>query len=691
MKRRKFIKSGLAASSSPLLITACQKQANKTNKEKDLIKGFIFSDAHIGWKGKDQPSRNEQSDAIQVIKSNFPDLNLVFDTGDIHHGNLVESDRRSARDFWLSEMAGAFPQALFHYVPGNHELGRGISDAEITASALGSVVLRPYYSFDYKGIHFISLPQLQNTILISKESLNWLEQDLIENQNKTTLVFSHNSIEGTTFTNNETAYRVTVNSDAVLEVLNKFNNVMAWFHGHNHQYEIVKKNQRLYVSNGRIGGFNPPKQWGNFGQDNLGGVYFEISEIGLVVRCFSATNNAFFDELESLQLSNKIIKKTSFNPKGVFNYYWGHGMVHGNMVQKFYNHYLTKQRTQASIYLNQSKTLNTNPNFIFDTSYNFAGGIRNKIIGYQVLPRRVKFIKVKDGVKLIIGDINEINIHFPIEKYKREKYLNRSGYYRCGLGDRYSLAIDLDKQSEIEVKIKVLDKNHQKCYESKLWMKTQRKGKLSQIQFEIPQKLNTPAADNKLYLFIQLKVRSADKEVIVKSIDLTPLSSAANRDHLLGLEIDGQSFTELNKRELLKIMKKEGVIEAKGQGHPVTVYLKTPSIDWQIRNAIGRITENGFAIDKLRHGFMNKSQVIITPTTALKKYVNELCGITKCQVDYHKNKIEISGIVFQTGTKAKVVVVSDHFPKAITGAQFELKSINRLELSVTSSQISIEY
>ena len=239
MKRRHFIKTSIAFASAPLLLTHCQESAHNLNNGK--IKAFIFSDAHLGWSGNDQPSKETQKNTINTIKNYFGHLDLVFDTGDIHHGNLPEKRRIEARDFWLTHMAGQFPNSLFHYIPGNHELGSGRRDAELTAAQVGSFSFRPYYSFDYKGIHFISLPQLQDTILISQEALNWLKLDLEINKDKTSLIFSHNSLSETTFNNSATGYRVTVNSDQVYNIINKHGNVLAWFHGHNHQYEIVKK------------------------------------------------------------------------------------------------------------------------------------------------------------------------------------------------------------------------------------------------------------------------------------------------------------------------------------------------------------------------------------------------------------------------------------------------------------------
>src|SRR5690606_30865641 len=143
MKRRKFIQTTIATVAAPLILTNCQdRTTNFLNKK---IKGFIFSDAHIGYNGKDQPSKKAQQNAIESIVNNFGELDLVFDTGDIHHGNIPEKMRIQARDFWLTEMAGKFPSALFHYIPGNHELGSGLKDAELTACQLGSFALRPYY------------------------------------------------------------------------------------------------------------------------------------------------------------------------------------------------------------------------------------------------------------------------------------------------------------------------------------------------------------------------------------------------------------------------------------------------------------------------------------------------------------------------------------------------------------------
>ena len=163
-------------------------------EDKESLKGFIVSDAHVGWENEQQPSVEKQKEMIDQIRRKFPDLDVFIDTGDAHHNG---KDRDKERGEWTDMILGQDWPIPFFYVPGNHEIAHANDrDSEFTCAVLGSHEARPYYSFDIQGIHFVSVPELIRAVYVPKELLEWLRLDLELNKDKTTILLSHNSLIG---------------------------------------------------------------------------------------------------------------------------------------------------------------------------------------------------------------------------------------------------------------------------------------------------------------------------------------------------------------------------------------------------------------------------------------------------------------------------------------------------------------
>ena len=220
-----------------------------------VLRGFIVSDAHFGWVDPRQPSVAVQIAAMSNIMTRFPNLDVFLDTGDGHHNTAPDS----AYGDWTDVIVRGCGSLPFYFTAGNHEIDSFSHpwDPESKTMRLGSVGCRPYYSFDVKGIHFLVLPELVKTNYIPREELDWAALDLEINRNKTVIILSHNSLLGTTEPREDRGYRVIANSQDIYDLMEKHGRVIAWMHGHNHDYKFVPKPNRLYVSNGRIGGFPP--------------------------------------------------------------------------------------------------------------------------------------------------------------------------------------------------------------------------------------------------------------------------------------------------------------------------------------------------------------------------------------------------------------------------------------------------
>lgn len=669
MKRREFIKNSIIITSTIGALSSCSNEPDlPPNQLKDYISGFIFSDAHIGWKGADQPTLEHQSKAIQNIQRFFPDLDLVFDTGDLHHGYLDEDERNNARNFWLTKMVNPFSRSFFHYVPGNHELGKGPFDEEITANSLGSNAMRPYYSFDYKGIHFVSLPQLSDTILINKESLSWLEHDLLVNKNKTTLIFSHNSISNTTYDNGEDGYRTIVNSEQLLDVIDSHGNVIAWFHGHNHQFELVYKHKRLYVSNGRIGGFDPPKNWGNFGQGHIGGIYFSINHEKLIVKCFSADKEDYFENFGFTNLSFDLQRKTTFNQEGEFNYYTGHGMMTNNVPSEIFNHYLSHNKIKISQKILGDKALNDNANFELDTELFFIGKRIKRLIGYQLIADKSLERKTVDNGLLVKSKrADSLVINVPSIKKTKLGYMQRPSYIRCESGDKYSLQIEYLSNSKIQKVLcifRVYDANQRILHESDSLPMSNTNNIFKYTDFEIPQ------FDNEIinkYLRISFKFIGIPEEFILNKLSI--LKTIESNENAMKIGDDKYKFNTKNQLNINESPIQQGgktFLKYLGKDM-ISCHIQIKNVDWQVRNAFCGYDKNEINLINYRQTFQRNKEVVLTPTNKRLFYVNKVIDIMPLTISYSKNMIVIKMINILP--EAGVVVFSKIKIKKLIGGK----------------------
>ena len=311
---------GTLAAAAPTVLSGCFPSStenvdspNSTAREEKL-RFFVVSDAHFGWKGQRQPDPEEQRRCMALIMQRFPNLDFFIDSGDGHHNNADDT----ARAQWVEIIANGCGRLPFFFVAGNHEVDVWkYGDPEMRSNALASVSARPYYSFDIKNIHFLVLPQLMYMSYLTREALDWAYLDLAANHDKTTIVLSHNSIVSTTSAGNNATYRQLWNSDAALALLDSHPDVQAWMHGHNHSYEIVPKHDRLYVSNGRFGGFVPRRVDGEydiFHRNAIGGFYVEITPESLNVRAYDLSNDQYFDvHPDQTHLSQSLGRKTTLD------------------------------------------------------------------------------------------------------------------------------------------------------------------------------------------------------------------------------------------------------------------------------------------------------------------------------------------------------------------------------------------
>lgn len=135
----------------------------------------------------------------------------------------------------------------FYYVPGNHDI-----TYDNALGAYERYAGKPYYSFDYKGLHFIVLDvsRWESSDKLLAEQLDWLAADLAETgKAKFTFVFFHKPFWTAT---------VAEGKPDTLHSLFKTYGVDAVFNGHFHQYFSATIDGIKYTAIGSSGGGTEP-------------------------------------------------------------------------------------------------------------------------------------------------------------------------------------------------------------------------------------------------------------------------------------------------------------------------------------------------------------------------------------------------------------------------------------------------
>ncbi len=360
ISRRGFLKNSIFLVSVANPLTEAVFSIVRDKPESNKFSGFIVSDIHFGWDSPKQPDSNIIKKNLKKILEKFPNLDILIDTGDAYHNTSSESYLAE----WVKVISEGCSTVPLMYVPGNHEISHNNKfNSETLACRMGSIPARPYYSLTIKGIHLISLPQLMGANYISNEVLEWVKLDLNVHKSYTTLIFSHNSLKGTTCPHDDTGYRTIANSDKVIALLREHPQVIAWCHGHNHTWEIVERWQKVFVSNGRFGGF-PPKEM--FGGERLGGIYFEVDKEGLIIRAWNCDEEKFFDELNAsyAKLRYELNVPTSYNPDEPSSVAYGVGLSRDGQKIPIYRHYIGSELNAKVYFMGvDDKSFNENNDF----------------------------------------------------------------------------------------------------------------------------------------------------------------------------------------------------------------------------------------------------------------------------------------------------------------------------------------
>lgn len=192
-------------------------------------------------------SFKEMLGEINLISPDF-----VINVGDLIFGYACEEKevRRQYEDYVSTIKRCLVP---YYNVVGNHEIA-GEKGEELYEEYLGKL----YYSFDYKGSHFIVLDTDINreigrrgdTGTLGDKQYNWLKEDLKKNEDKENLfVFMHKPMFDDAQASS-TCWEDKAERDKVAKLLKEFN-VRMVFAGHIHIYRtFMREGITYYISGG---------------------------------------------------------------------------------------------------------------------------------------------------------------------------------------------------------------------------------------------------------------------------------------------------------------------------------------------------------------------------------------------------------------------------------------------------------
>jgi hypothetical protein len=220
-------------------ILTCSSQESKP-----IVTFGIVTDVHYAdMPDKDAKSYNQSLDKLEdcVHNMNVHAVDFLIELGDFKDIDASNSEEKSMIYLYRAEKVFSKFIGPKYHVLGNHDVDC-ISKTQFLSVATNTGIppVRTYYSYNFKGIHFVVLDANYDSAGIDFEKgkfswndpnipdheLKWLKKDLHKTKYPT-VVFIHQPLDGSGeyFVNN---------SDVVRRILEKSGKVTAVFQGHYH-------------------------------------------------------------------------------------------------------------------------------------------------------------------------------------------------------------------------------------------------------------------------------------------------------------------------------------------------------------------------------------------------------------------------------------------------------------------------
>lgn len=640
------------------------------NPNQSTLSFFIVGDAHVGYANKMQPSLEKQRANLRTILTAFPDLDFFIDAGDNMHPDAEDAKLERMRKDWMSLEPNGCLGIPFLYAAGNHEVMHfRDDDPEVACAVLGSAPCRPYYSITRKGIHLISFPELSSPVFLSGELLDWLRLDLAAHREQTTLIISHNSILGTTG-NDAPGYRGLVQSEALLKLFEANPQVIAWFHGHNHDYAVVPRQEMLFVSVGRFGGFS-------FDAVPAGGILVEVAASGIRARSFNAETGQFLTgtngNLNHLPVSGSLTRTTSLDNNAKTEVCFGLGRDQEGSKVAVFNHF-TGGTASAYLVPEHTPTLNDNPDFSLYAERDMGKqGIQQHLFGYDLRPKTKTSIKAVPGALVLAWQGKGGLLMAP-------GHTRSTSYYQAVPGKPYQVVVDLTAPVAGTLTLNFMAASSQTAASErrsmaieKIPLKSGRGTYTAKAIFKSSDKsiYSDAACDARTTISIEAIIGGMNAATI-HSLTLSRADTPAGAEPALVIGgtrlVAKPTPTSLWTAELGSVREARRVIENVTPGISSWLIAER-GVDWQVRNAAATDQEKSLVIEAIRNRWAADEIQIAPLFNTSEPFLAKTDGVHSFEFfPLNRGNPNLRVLVREAAPTASLLIKSAAKPKSVSGA-----------------------
>lgn len=186
MDRRNFIRL-TAVGGGAVFMSGLFGEAGAADAPENDFYFVQMSDSHWGFKGDVNPDADVTlKKAVSAVNALREPPDFIMFTGDLTHTTDDPAERRR-RMAEFRDIVSHLKVKTVRFIPGEH-------DASLdSGTAFKEFFGETHYSFDHKGVHFITLDNVSDPgARLGDEQLAWLESDLAKHdRNARIVVFTH--------------------------------------------------------------------------------------------------------------------------------------------------------------------------------------------------------------------------------------------------------------------------------------------------------------------------------------------------------------------------------------------------------------------------------------------------------------------------------------------------------------------
>lgn len=186
MDRRNFIRL-TAVGGGAVFMSGLFGEAGAADAPESDFYFVQMSDSHWGFKGDVNPDAEVTlKKAVSAVNALREPPDFIMFTGDLTHTTDDPAERRR-RMAEFRDIVSHLKVKTVRFIPGEH-------DASLdSGTAFKEFFGETHYSFDHKGVHFITLDNVSDPgARLGDEQLGWLETDLAKHdRNARIVVFTH--------------------------------------------------------------------------------------------------------------------------------------------------------------------------------------------------------------------------------------------------------------------------------------------------------------------------------------------------------------------------------------------------------------------------------------------------------------------------------------------------------------------